>query len=162
MKIFHVKFIHPRNRKRLQLLIKKNYWARWHLPLNLAPGRQRLVAWSTKFQDSQRTTQRNPVSKSKRNRTKQSLVCSICVSEYDYVHQCYGHGGQKRASDPLELELWVVVSHLVWVLGVGGEVGEGLEMSNSGSLQKLFVLLTTEPSLQSCNYVQMRVEGEFF
>lgn len=26
-------------------------------------------------------------------------------------------GGQKRPSDPLELELQVAVSHLVWVLG---------------------------------------------
>lgn len=27
------------------------------------------------------------------------------------------HGGQKRASDPMELKLHVVVSHQVWALG---------------------------------------------
>jgi hypothetical protein len=34
------------------------------------------------------------------------------------MHVCLGaHGVQKRASDPLDVELQVVVSHPVWMLG---------------------------------------------
>ena len=33
------------------------------------------------------------------------------------IHKCSAQGDQKRASDPLELELEVVVSPLMWVLG---------------------------------------------
>jgi len=32
-------------------------------------------------------------------------------------HACRCHGGQKRASDPLELELQAVVNCPIWVLG---------------------------------------------
>ena len=40
---------------------------------------------------------------------KKICVC-VCVCV------CGVHGGQKRVSDPLELELQVVVSRLMWVL----------------------------------------------
>jgi hypothetical protein len=36
----------------------------------------------------------------------------------EYVHLCVATSEvQKRSSDPLEIELQVVVSHLTWVLG---------------------------------------------
>lgn len=45
-------------------------------------------------------------------------VCRVCAS----VSVCIWGGGpcrdQKRASDPLELEIQAVVSHLTWVLGI--------------------------------------------
>ena len=40
----------------------------------------------------------------------------ICFIIYVYAYRVT-LGGQKRPSDPLELELQVAVSHLVWVLG---------------------------------------------
>ena len=48
--------------------------------------------------------------------------------------------GQKRASDPLELELWMVVSR---------HMGAG----NQTQILPLSVLLTTEPSLQSQHHL---------
>lgn len=50
-------------------------------------------------------------------------------------HTCIANEGRKRASDPLELELQMVVSHLVD------------ENKNLDPLQKQPVLTTTEPSL---------------
>jgi hypothetical protein len=44
-------------------------------------------------------------------------VC-ICASVWLCVCECSAHGGQKRASDPPELELQVVVSRPLWVLGI--------------------------------------------
>lgn len=46
-------------------------------------------------------------------------VLYICLSEHMYVYQlCIGaQGSQKRVSDPPELELHMVVSHLMWVVG---------------------------------------------
>lgn len=35
---------------------------------------------------------------------------------YVFACMCRAHGGQKRVSNSLNLELQVVVSHLVWVL----------------------------------------------
>lgn len=40
-------------------------------------------------------------------------VCVGCV----YICECSAHGEQKRTFDPVELELQVVVSHPMWVLG---------------------------------------------
>lgn len=39
----------------------------------------------------------------------------MCVSEHMYMHHLYAGAqeGQKRVSDPVELELQVVVSHYV-------------------------------------------------
>lgn len=43
----------------------------------------------------------------------------MCVSVYMYVHVSVDTlGGQERASDPWKLELYVVVSHITWVLGI--------------------------------------------
>lgn len=40
---------------------------------------------------------------------------SECVHERVHVHICVGaKGGQRRASDPLELKIEEVVSHLIW------------------------------------------------
>ena len=59
-------------------------------------------------------------------------MCAASVSVNRYVHvYAAGCGGQKRASDPLELELKVVVDYLKWVLGNA--------LCSS-------VLLTTDPS----------------
>jgi len=42
----------------------------------------------------------------------------LCMSLCDYTHVSAGtHRGQKRASDPLALEIQVVVSFLTWGLG---------------------------------------------
>ena len=42
------------------------------------------------------------------------LYVSVC----EYAHVDAGtQGGKKKASDPLELKLQAVVSHLMWVLG---------------------------------------------
>lgn len=50
-----------------------------------------------------------------------SLMLYMCVASEcvcGYVHVCStGYGGQKSASDPLELEIKEVVIHLMWVLG---------------------------------------------
>ena len=40
------------------------------------------------------------------------FIC-LCI----YVHACGTYRGQKRISDPLELELQVVMSCLIWVQG---------------------------------------------
>lgn len=47
------------------------------------------------------------------------LFVSMCTCICENVYQvCAGTiGGQQRASDPLALELWVVVSH--WIRGLG-------------------------------------------
>lgn len=48
---------------------------------------------------------------------KFNLCVHICVFVY-ICHICVGvNGGQKRTSSSLELELYVIVSCLVWVLG---------------------------------------------
>lgn len=46
-------------------------------------------------------------------------VCTVlcCRCPYNYVNDCGYNGGQKRASDILKLELQVVVSQLIWMLG---------------------------------------------
>lgn len=45
------------------------------------------------------------------------LLIWICV--WVYVHVCAGFlGGQKRELESLKLELHVVLSHLIWVLGI--------------------------------------------
>lgn len=42
------------------------------------------------------------------------LFKCVCVSVWVYATMCVGaHGDQKRKKDPLELELWKVVSHHV-------------------------------------------------
>lgn len=67
----------------------------------------------------------------------------MCVYVYmsGHVHIHVGScGDQKRVSSPLELELQVVVSHLLWVLVL---------KQNSGPLEQQQVLSTTEPSLQA-------------
>lgn len=47
------------------------------------------------------------------------IMCT-CVSVYRYVHMSAGAcKGQKKASNFLQLELWVVVSCLTWVMGTG-------------------------------------------
>lgn len=58
----------------------------------------------------------------------------VCVSE---CHVCVGAGGgQMKAWNPLKLELLVVVSCPVWVLG-----------PELGSLEEQEEFLTAEPSL---------------
>lgn len=61
---------------------------------------------------------------------------SIC----DYVYIAAGGACrvQKRALDPLGLELLAVVGHHMWVLG-----------TELGSLKEQYMLLTADPSLQS-------------
>lgn len=50
-------------------------------------------------------------------------VCLACMTIRE-AHACSAHEGEKRASDPLKLELQMVVSHLV---------GVGIEPKSSGS-----------------------------
>lgn len=54
------------------------------------------------------------------------------------------HGGQRRASGPLELKLQVVVSHLMGVLG-----------TELHSYARVLVFVTIEPLLQSPRYVYL-------
>ena len=57
-------------------------------------------------------------------------------------HVYNAHRYQKRVSDPLELELQLVVSHYV-----------GAGKSNHGPLQEQSVLLNIEPSFQPLEYI---------
>lgn len=41
----------------------------------------------------------------------------MCLSGVVYAHECRARGDQRRASDPLTLELQVIVSRLTWGLG---------------------------------------------
>ena len=50
----------------------------------------------------------------------------MCVS---FVDLCSGHRSQKKISEPLELELQVVVSHPVWVLGT--KLGSSARATNA-------------------------------
>ena len=66
-------------------------------------------------------------------------VC-ICVCAYAYA--CSACGGQKRASDSLELELQAFVSHFQW----------GCWELTSGSLPEQQVLWASDPYLQPLLY----------
>lgn len=47
------------------------------------------------------------------------MVCMFVFLWGECVHVHLGaHGGQKRVSDSLELELQAILSHLTWVLGI--------------------------------------------
>lgn len=50
------------------------------------------------------------------NFRKRFLNFKLCVYMYVYVHECRCPQ-RTEASDPLEVRLQVVVSHLTWVLG---------------------------------------------
>ena len=50
----------------------------------------------------------------------------------------YTCGIQKKASDPVGLEVWAAVDHLMWILGTELHL-----------LQEEFVHVTSQPSLQS-------------
>lgn len=43
----------------------------------------------------------------------------MCLSGVVYAHECRACRDQRRASDPLKLELQVIVSRLTWGLGPG-------------------------------------------
>lgn len=63
------------------------------------------------------------------------FIIYVCVSMYVYVQSCSIHGGQRRVSDILELEFWMVVNHLM-----------GCWEWNSGFLKGQQALLTAETS----------------
>lgn len=65
------------------------------------------------------------------------MYTSVCICIRVCALECLTHGGWKRSSDPLKLELQVVVSHLM-----------GAEFQNL-VLEEEQVLITTELSLQS-------------
>lgn len=74
-------------------------------------------------------------------------VCSVCLCICVCVcmHACMGQGAQKRALEPLELELQTAVSLLTCrVLGAW-------EL-NSVPLQERHVFVTPDPFLQVFNY----------
>lgn len=51
------------------------------------------------------------------------------------AHECSARRDQKRALDPLELELQAVLNHLTW-----------FQELNLGSLEERYVLVAAEPS----------------
>lgn len=65
------------------------------------------------------------------------MYTSVCICIRVCALECLTHGGWKRSSDPLKLELQVVVSHLM-----------GAEFQNL-VLEEEQILITTELSLQS-------------
>lgn len=52
--------------------------------------------------------------------------------------------GQKSAADPLEMELEMVVSHLMWFLG----------LKPGSSAKKKYIFLIYEPFLQSLKFIK--------
>lgn len=71
---------------------------------------------------------------------------------YGFVRMSMGtHGGWKRVSEPLELELQAFVSHLIWVLG-----------TKLRSQQEQYVLLTvshlSNPQNHLCNEISPNLE----
>ena len=62
------------------------------------------------------------------------------------MHPCCAHREQKRVLDPLELELWIVVSHYV---GAGNHIQVLCKRSQS-------VLLTAEPFLHPLFFEKLK------